>query len=125
MVLTSQSRGRRLAPHAAVHAQLERFRGREIDTAGDGFLASFDGPARAIRCAAQIVEALRPLGLEIRPACTPGECEVVRDWLVGVAVHIGARVASQAAPSEVLVSRTVHDLVAGSGSSSTSVVLIR
>lgn len=101
--------------HAAVRAQLDRFRGREIDTAGDGFLAAFDGPARAIRCAAQIIEALGPLGLEIRAGLHTGECEVVGDKLVGVAVHIGARVASQANPSEVLVSRTVHDLVAGSG----------
>lgn len=78
-------------------------------------MAAFDGPARAIRCAGQIIEALLPLGLEIRAGLHTGECEVVRDRLVGVAVHIGARVASHANPSEVLVSRTVHDLVAGSG----------
>ena len=101
--------------HAAVRAELGRFRGREIDTAGDGFLAAFDGPARAIRCAAQIVEAVRPLDLEIRAGLHTGECEVVGDKLVGMAVHIGARVAAEANPSEVLVSRTVHDLVAGSG----------
>jgi class 3 adenylate cyclase len=101
--------------HAAIRAELGRFRGREIDTAGDGFLAAFDGPARAIRCATQIVEAVRPLGLQIRAGLHTGECEVVGDKLVGLAVHIGARVAAEAAPSEVLVSRTVHDLVAGSG----------
>jgi class 3 adenylate cyclase len=101
--------------HAAVRAELGRFRGREIDTAGDGFLAAFDGPARGIRCAAQIIEALRPLGLEIRAGLHTGECEVAGDRLVGVAVHIGSRVASRANPSEVLVSRTVRDLVAGSG----------
>ena len=103
------------AHHAAVRRQLERFRGREIDTAGDGFLATFDGPARAIRCALATVEAVRGAGLEIRCGVHTGECEVVGDKLAGVAVHIGARVASKAAVGEILVSGTVHDLVAGSG----------
>jgi class 3 adenylate cyclase len=101
--------------HATIRHQLERFRGREIDTAGDGFLASFDGPARAIRCARASVDAVRSSGLEIRAGVHTGECEVVGDKLAGVAVHIGARVASKAGPGEVLVSGTVHDLVAGSG----------
>jgi class 3 adenylate cyclase len=101
--------------HATIRRQLERFRGRELDTAGDGFLASFDGPARAIRCARASVEAVRGSGLDIRAGVHTGECEVVGDKLAGVAVHIGARVASKAGPGEVLVSGTVHDLVAGSG----------
>ena len=101
--------------HGTIRRQLERFRGREIDTAGDGFLASFDGPARAIRCARASVGAVRGSGLEIRAGIHTGECEVVGDKLAGVAVHIGARVASKAGPGEVLVSGTVHDLVAGSG----------
>ena len=103
------------AHHSAVRRQLERFRGRELDTAGDGFLASFDGPARAIRCADAAIEAVRGLGLEIRAGVHTGECEVVGDKLAGIAVHIGARVAGQAGPGEVLVSSTVRDLVAGSG----------
>ena len=103
------------AHHATIRRELERFRGREIDTAGDGFLANFDGPARAIRCAVAAVDAVRPLGLEIRAGVHTGECEIVGDKLAGVAVHIGARVAGKAGPGEVLVSRTVHDLVAGSG----------
>jgi class 3 adenylate cyclase len=101
--------------HATIRRQLERFRGREIDTAGDGFLASFDGPARAIRCARASVQAVRGSGLDIRAGVHTGECEVVGDKLAGVAVHVGARVASKAGPGEVLVSGTVHDLVAGSG----------
>jgi class 3 adenylate cyclase len=101
--------------HATIRHQLERYRGREIDTAGDGFLASFDGPARAIRCARSAVDAVRGAGLVIRAGVHTGECEVVGDKLAGVAVHIGARVASKAGPGEVLVSGTVHDLVAGSG----------
>jgi class 3 adenylate cyclase len=103
------------AHHRAVRRQLERFRGREIDTAGDGFLASFDGPARAIRCAEAAVDAVRGLGLDIRAGVHTGECEVAGDKLAGIAVHIGARVAGQAGPGEVLVSSTVRDLVAGSG----------
>jgi class 3 adenylate cyclase len=101
--------------HALVRQQLERHRGREIDTAGDGFLATFDGPARAVRCAVAISHALRPLSLRIRAGLHTGECEAIGDKLGGIAVHIGARVAALAAPDEVLVSSTVKDLVAGSG----------
>jgi class 3 adenylate cyclase len=101
--------------HALVRQQLERHRGREIDTAGDGFLATFDGPARAIRCAAAIRDAVRSLGMAIRAGLHTGECEVIGDKLGGIAVHIGARVAALAASDEVLVSSTVRDLVAGSG----------
>jgi class 3 adenylate cyclase len=101
--------------HALVRRELERFRGREIDTAGDGFLAAFDGPARAIRCACAIRDAVRGVGLELRAGLHTGECEVLGDKLAGVAVHIGARVAAKAAAGEVLVSSTVRDLVAGSG----------
>jgi pimeloyl-ACP methyl ester carboxylesterase len=104
-----------VAHHAAVRRQLERYRGREIDTAGDGFLASFDGPARAIRCAEAAIEAVNGLGLDIRAGVHTGECEIAGDKLAGIAVHIGARVAGQAGPGEVLVSSTVRDLVAGSG----------
>ena len=103
------------AHNSAVRRQLERFRGREIDTAGDGFLASFDGPARAIRCGGAAIAAVRELGLEIRAGVHTGECEVAGDGLAGIAVHIGARVAAQAGAGEVLVSSTVRDLVAGSG----------
>ena len=100
--------------HAAVRKQLYRFRGKEIDTAGDGFFASFDGPARAIHSACAIRDTVRELGLEVRAGLHTGECEVVNGKVGGIAVHIGARIASRAAPSEVLVSRTVKDLVAGS-----------
>ena len=86
-----------------------------MDTAGDGFFATFDGPARAIRCACAIVEAMSELDLEIRAGLHTGECEVVDGKVVGIAVHTGARVASHAEPGEVVVSSTVHDLVAGSG----------
>jgi class 3 adenylate cyclase len=103
------------AHHAAVRRELERFRGRELDTAGDGFLASFDGPARAIRSARAAVDAVRGIGLDIRAGVHTGECEVIGEKLAGIAVHIGARVAGQARPGEVLVSSTVRDLVAGSG----------
>jgi pimeloyl-ACP methyl ester carboxylesterase len=103
------------AHHAAVRRELERFRGRELDTAGDGFLASFDGPARAIRSARSAVDAVRGIGLDIRAGVHTGECEVIGEKLAGIAVHIGARVAGQAGPGEVLVSSTVRDLVAGSG----------
>jgi pimeloyl-ACP methyl ester carboxylesterase len=99
----------------AVRRQLERFRGRELDTAGDGFLASFDGPARAIRCAESIRAAVGALGLEIRAGVHTGECEVAGDKLRGIAVHIGARVAALASAGEILASSTVRDLVAGSG----------
>jgi pimeloyl-ACP methyl ester carboxylesterase len=98
-----------------VRQQLRQYRGREIDTAGDGFLAAFDGPARAIRCAAAVREAARAQGLEIRAGVHTGECEIIGDKLGGIAVHIGARVAGQAAPGEIVVSQTVKDLVAGSG----------
>jgi pimeloyl-ACP methyl ester carboxylesterase len=101
--------------HAVVRRQLARFSGREHDTAGDGFFASFDGPARAIRCACSITEAVRDLGLHVRAGLHTGECELLDDKVGGIAVHIGARVAAEAAPGEVLVSRTVKDLVAGSG----------
>ena len=101
--------------HGLVRRELDRFRGREIDTAGDGFFASFDGPARAVRCACAIREALKELGLEVRAGLHTGECEVVDGKVGGIAVHIGARVAKEAGPGEVLVSSTVKDLVAGSG----------
>ena len=101
--------------HAMVRRKLTEFRGREIDTAGDGFLASFDGPARAIRCAAAVVDGARPLGLELRAGLHTGECEIMGEKLSGLAVHIGARVAALAKAGEVLVSSTVKDLVAGSG----------
>jgi class 3 adenylate cyclase len=101
--------------NALVRAQLARFRGREIDTAGDGFLATFDGPARAVRCACAIVDAVRGLGLEVRAGVHTGECELVGDKVRGVAVHTGARVAALAGPGEVLVSSIVTGLVAGSG----------
>jgi pimeloyl-ACP methyl ester carboxylesterase len=101
--------------HGLVRSELQRFRGTEVDTAGDGFFASFDGPARAIRCASAIVDAVRELGIEVRAGLHTGECEVVDGKVAGIAVHTGARVASQAAAGEVLVSSTVKDLVAGSG----------
>ena len=101
--------------HAAVRRELERFRGREIDTAGDGFLASFDGPARAIRCAVAARDAVQGLGLEIRAGLHTGECELLGDKVAGIAVNTGARVSALAGPGEVLVSETVRDLVSGSG----------
>jgi class 3 adenylate cyclase/alpha-beta hydrolase superfamily lysophospholipase len=101
--------------HAVVRGQLDRFRGREVDTAGDGFLATFDGPARAISCGCAIVERVRELGLSVRAGVHTGECEQVGEKVSGLAVHIGARVAAAAQPGEVLVSSTVRDLVAGSG----------
>ena len=101
--------------HAVVREQLHRFRGVEIDTAGDGFLARFDGPGRAVRCAEQIIDALDRIGISIRAGVHTGECEVVDGKLAGVAVHIGARVAANAGSGELLVSSTVKDLVAGSG----------
>jgi len=100
--------------HALVRQQLSRFRGREVDTAGDGFFATFDGPIRAIRCAHAIVESVRELGIEVRAGLHTGECEVVGEKIAGIAVNIGARIAAQAAAGEVLVSSTVKDLVAGS-----------
>jgi class 3 adenylate cyclase len=101
--------------HAIVRRELARFQGRELDTAGDGFFATFDGPARAVRAATAIVESLGTLDLEIRAGVHTGECEVSDGKIVGVAVSIGARIASLAAAGEVLVSSTVRDLVAGSG----------
>jgi len=101
--------------HQTVRALLARYRGNEIDTAGDGFFASFDGPARAVRCAQAIVEAVKPLGLDIRAGVHSGEIETIDGKAGGIAVNIGARVGGIARPSEVLVSQTVKDLVAGSG----------
>jgi class 3 adenylate cyclase len=103
------------AHHAAVRRELSRFGGVELDTAGDGFFASFDGPARAIGCARAIVAAMPVLGLQIRVGIHTGECERVGEKLAGLAVHVGARVAAAAGAGEVLVSGTVRDLVAGSG----------
>jgi class 3 adenylate cyclase len=98
-----------------VRRQLERHQGREVKTTGDGFLATFDGPARAIRCGRSIAEVVQPLGIEVRAGLHTGECEVRGDDVAGMAVHIGARVGALAAPGEVLVSSTVKDLVVGSG----------
>ena len=103
------------AHDAAVRRELERFRGREVDTAGDGFLATFDGPARAVRCALSIGGALRELGVDVRAGIHTGECELDGDKVRGIAVHTGARVAALAGPGEVLISQTVKDLTAGSG----------
>jgi class 3 adenylate cyclase len=101
--------------HTLVRRELQRFRGREIDTAGDGFFAAFDGPARAIRCAKAVVGDSANLGVEVRAGLHTGECEILGDKLTGIAVHTAARVAASASPGEVLVSATVRDLVAGSG----------
>jgi len=101
--------------HAVVRRELAHFRGQEIDTAGDGFFATFDGPARAVRCAAAIRDRIRASGLEVRAGVHTGECERMGDKVGGIAVHIGSRVAGLAGPGEVLASSTVKDLVAGSG----------
>ena len=101
--------------HEVVRRELARWRGREIDTAGDGFLATFDGPARAIRCAVAATEGVHELGLQLRAGLHTGEVEIVGEDVRGIAVHIGSRVSALAGPDEVLVSRTVADLVAGSG----------
>jgi class 3 adenylate cyclase len=101
--------------HQTVRALLARYRGTEVDTSGDGFFASFDGPARAVRCAQAIVEAVRPLGLEVRVGLHTGEVDDLDGKIGGIAVNIGARVGAVAGPSEVLVTQTVKDLVAGSG----------
>ena len=101
--------------HSLVRRELGRFRGQEVDTAGDAFFATFDGPARAIRCACAIRDAVTSLGITIRAGLHTGECEVLDEKVTGIAVHIGARVMGQAGPGEVLVSSTVKDLVAGSG----------
>jgi class 3 adenylate cyclase len=103
------------AHDAATREELGRARGREVKTTGDGFLAAFDGPARAVRCAEAIVRRARALGLDVRAGVHAGECELRGDDLAGIAVHIGARVAALAGPREVLVTSTVRDLVAGSG----------
>src|SRR5262249_6216595 len=98
-----------------VRQALDRHRGREVHTAGDGFLATFDGPARAVRCALSVVEAVHAVGLEVRAGVHTGEIELADDDITGIAVHIGSRVQDLAGPGEVLASRTVVDLVAGSG----------
>jgi class 3 adenylate cyclase len=103
------------AHDAIVRSQLSRFRGREVNTSGDGFLAMFDGPQRAIRCAMSIREAVRALGIEVRAGLHTGECEVRGDDIGGIGVHIGARVSALAGPNDVLVSSTLRDLVIGSG----------
>jgi pimeloyl-ACP methyl ester carboxylesterase len=103
------------AHHTAVRRELARFRGTEVKSLGDGFLAVFDGPARAIRCASGITEVVRPLGIEVRTGLHTGEVEMGEDDVRGIAVHVAARVAALAGAGEVLVSRTVRDLVAGSG----------
>jgi class 3 adenylate cyclase len=101
--------------HALVRQQLVRFRGREVDTAGDGFFASFDGPARAVRCACAIVAAVPELGLDVRAGVHTGECEVIDGKPGGMAVVVGARISSIAPPGTVFASSTVKDLVVGSG----------
>jgi class 3 adenylate cyclase len=101
--------------HRLIRRELMRFRGAELDVAGDGFFARFDGPARAVRCACAITDGVRELGLELRAGLHTGECELMDGKVGGIAVHIGARVAKEAQPGEVLVSSTVRDLVAGSG----------
>jgi len=101
--------------YALARRELGRFRGREVKTTGDGFLATFDGPARAIRCACAVANAARQIGIEIRAGLHTGECEVMGEDIGGIAVHLGARVAALASAGEVLVSSTVKDLVAGSG----------
>jgi class 3 adenylate cyclase/pimeloyl-ACP methyl ester carboxylesterase len=103
------------AHDAVVRAQLARFRGREVNTSGDGFLVMFDGPQRAIRCAMSIRDAVQSLGIEVRAGLHTGECEVRGDNIGGIAVHIGARVSTLAGPNDVLVSSTLRDLVIGSG----------
>jgi class 3 adenylate cyclase len=103
------------AHHNVVRRELGRFQGVEVDTAGDGFLATFDGPARAVRCAYAIQKSIGDLGLELRAGLHTGEVELADEKVAGIAVHTGARVAALAQPNEVLVSSTVKDLVAGSG----------
>jgi class 3 adenylate cyclase len=101
--------------HALVRQELVRFRGREIDTAGDGFFASFDGPARGLRCASAVIAAVSELGLEARAGVHTGECEIIDGKPGGLAVVVGARISSMAASGVVLASSTVKDLVVGSG----------
>ncbi len=102
--------------HSTIRRNLARFRGHEVKTTGDGILATFDGPARGVRCACAVAEEIRPLGIDVRAGLHTAECEMMGDDVGGIAVHVGARVASLAAAGEVLVSRTVKDLVPGSGS---------
>ena len=104
-----------VAYQGLVREQLVRFRGHEVDTAGDGFLITFDAPTRAIRCACAVTSSARDLGIEIRAGLHTGECELLDGKVRGIAVHTGARVAELAGPGEVLVSGTVRDVVAGSG----------
>jgi class 3 adenylate cyclase len=103
------------AHDAVVRSQLSRFRGREVNTSGDGFLAMFDGPQRAIRCAMAIRDAVQALGIQVRAGLHTGECEVRGDDIGGIAVHIGARVGALAGPNDVLETSTLRDLVIGSG----------
>jgi class 3 adenylate cyclase len=103
------------AHDAIVRAQLNRFRGREVNTSGDGFLVMFDGPQRAIRCAMAIRDAVQALGIQVRAGLHTGECEIRGDDIGGIAVHIGARVSTLAGPNDVIVSSTLRDLVIGSG----------
>jgi class 3 adenylate cyclase len=103
------------AHDAVIRSQLARFRGREVNTSGDGFLAMFDGPQRAIRCAMAIRDAVQSLGIQVRAGLHTGECEVRGEDIGGIGVHIGARVSALAGPNEVLVSSTLSDLVIGSG----------
>jgi class 3 adenylate cyclase len=100
--------------YSSVGKEIEAFRGRTVNTTGDGLLATFDGPARAIRCATSIRERVRPLGIQVRTGLHTGECELIGDDVGGIAVHIAARVQAAASPNEVMVSSTVKDLVAGS-----------
>ena len=101
--------------YAVVRKELTRFRGKETNTTGDSFLATFDGPARAVHCALAIVIAVRQLGIEVRAGVHTGECELMGDNVGGIAIHAGARIMAKAEPGGVLVSRTVRDLVSGSG----------
>jgi class 3 adenylate cyclase len=101
--------------HAIVRSSLQRWRGVERDTAGDGFFATFDGPARAIRCAGEIVRAVREIGLAVRAGVHIGECEIIDGGIGGLTVTIGARISAHAGDSQVLISQTVKELVAGSG----------
>ena len=101
--------------HTMIRRNLTRFRGHEVKTTGDGILATFDGPARGVRCACAIGDEIRPLGIDVRAGLHTGECEMIGEDVGGIAVHIGARVAALANAGEVLVSSTVKDLVAGSG----------
>jgi len=99
----------------AIRRELAQFRGREVKTLGDGFLATFDGPARAVRCAAAIINRMRPLGIAVRAGLHTGEVQIEHDEVCGIAVNIAARIAELAGGGEILVSGTVRDLVSGSG----------